>query len=281
MKNIIDNYIDGINIDGNNIYMDDVDYLIVAGTPKTQNTWMDAKVNGVAITPRNGKAVEINAMFYNALKVMQEINKNWNKKLAQAEYAYISKKLKTSFEKNFYNDDKKSLYDVIGDDKIRPNQLFAISLSYPVLDCDQEPAKEIFVTVTKKLLNKYGLMTLAKEEEGFAPKYEGNPEQRDSIYHQGTTWPFLFGQYYNALKNLMLAEENEIHKKEFINTLLQLKVNIANIYTNELINGNTCGSICEIYDAVNPKQGKGAFAQAWSVAEIFRIILDNIDYKNE
>lgn len=276
MKDIINNYIDGINIDGNNIYLDDIDYLIVSGTPKTQNTWMDAKVNGVAVTPRNGKAVEINAMFYNALKVMQEISKNCNKKIFQAEYAYISKKVKSSFEKNFYNPDKKCLYDVIGDDKIRPNQLFAISLSYPVLDCTEEPAKEMFITVTKKLLNKYGLMTLAKTEEGFAPKYEGGPEQRDSVYHQGTTWPFLLGQYYNALKNLMESEEDEAHKKEFMNTLSQFKVDIAKTFTNELINGNTCGNICEVYDAVNPKQGKGAFAQAWSVAEVFRIILDKI-----
>ncbi len=274
MKSIINNYIDGINIDGNNIYLDDMDYLIVSGTPKTQNTWMDAKVNGVAVTPRNGKAVEINAMFYNALKIMQSINKHWNKKLSQAEYSYIAKKCKNYYEKEFYNEEKKCLYDVIGDDKIRPNQLFAISLSYPVLDCDKEAAKQVFITVTQKLLNNYGLMTLAKEEEGFAPKYEGNPEERDSVYHQGTTWPFLLGQYYNALKNLINAEENEENKQNLENTLSQLKYTIANTFTNEIVNGNTCGSICEIYDAIKPKQGKGAFAQAWSVAEIFRILLD-------
>lgn len=276
MKAIIDNYIDGIKLDGNNIYLDEIDYLIVSGTPKTQNTWMDAKVNDIAVTPRNGKAVEINAMWYNALRVMQDINKHWNKKISQIEYSYIANRVKKSFEKKFYNPDKKSLYDVLGDDKIRPNQLFALSLSYPVLDCTKSVAKEILITVTQRLLNKYGLMTLAKEENGFIPKYEGGPIQRDSSYHQGTTWVYLLGQYYNALKNLIDAEENDTKKKMLKDTLAQFKLNIANNFTNELVNGNTCGSICEIYDAINPKQGKGAFAQAWSVAEVFRILLDKI-----
>ena len=239
MKNIINKYIDGINLDGNNIYLDDIDYLIVSGTPKTQNTWMDVKIDGKAITPRNGKAVEINALFYNALKIMQELNKHWNKKIPQLEYSYIAKKCKKSFEKYFYNSEKKCLYDVIGDDKIRPNQLYAIGLSYPILDCDKEQAKNTFVTVTEKLLNNYGLMTLAKGEEGFSPKYEGGPYERDLVYHQGTTWPYLLGIYYGALKNLIKAEEDPKIKKTLNNTLSNFKLNVANVYTNEIINGNT------------------------------------------
>ncbi len=274
LKSIINNYIDGINIDGNNIFVDDIDYLLVSGTPQTQNTWMDAKVNDIAITPRNGKAVEINALWYNALKTMQELNKHWDKKLPQIEYAYIARKCKKSFEKKFYNPEKKCLYDVLGDGKVRPNQLFAISLTYPILDCDSKMAKELFITVTQKLLNKFGLMTLAKDDENFIPKYEGSPLERDSAYHQGTIWPFLMGQYYNALKNLIEAENDEEYKKGLKNKLEQFKINVATVFTNEIINGNTIGSICEIYDAINPKQGKGAFAQAWSVAEIFRIIFD-------
>lgn len=274
MKTIINNYIDGINISDNNIYLDDIDYLIVSGTANTQNTWMDVKIDNKVITPRNGKAVEINALFYNALKVMQNINKNYGNKIAQMEYAYIAKKCKKSFEKAFYNIDKKCLYDVIGDDKIRPNQLFAISLSYPVLDCNDKVAKEMFITVTKKLLNKYGLMTLAKGEEGFIPKYEGNPYERDCSYHQGTIWPWLLGIYYNALKNLIKYDEDEENKEDLKKTLEEFKENVAKVFTNELINGNTYGSICEVYDAIRPKQGKGAFAQAWSVAEVFRILFD-------
>lgn len=239
MKKIIDNYIDGIQLDGNNIYLDDIDYLIVSGTPKTQNTWMDVKIDGKAITPRNGKVVEINSLFYNALKVMQELNKYWNKKMPQLEYSYIAKKCKKSFEKYFYNSEKKCLYDVIGDDKIRPNQLYAIGLSYPILDCNKEQAKEVFVTVTENLLNNFGLMSLAKNEVGFSPKYEGGPYERDMVYHQGTTWPYLLGIYYSSLKNLIKSEEDQKIKRTLNNTLAQFKANVAKVYTDEIINGNT------------------------------------------
>ena len=111
-------------------------------------------------------------------------------------------------------------------------------------------------------------------EKGFSAIYKGSPEERDSVYHQGITWPWLLGQYYNALKNLIKAEKNEENKEKLKNTLMQLKVNTANTFTNELTNGNTIGSICEIYDSTTPSKGKGAFAQCWSVAEIFRILLD-------
>ena len=174
MKKIINNYIDGINLDNNNIYLDDKDYLLISGSENTQNTWMDAKVNGKAITPRNGKAVEINAMWYNALRIMQDISSKLKKHLHNMEYSYIAKKCKTSFEEKFYNEDKKSLYDVIKveqkqfsineagkDDKIRPNQIFALSMQYPIIDCNSEIAKEIFITVSKKLYNQFGLRTFA------------------------------------------------------------------------------------------------------------------------
>ena len=148
-------------------------------------------------------------------------------------------------------------------------------LSYPIIDCNTKIARETFITVTQKLLNKYGLMTLSKESEGFIPKYEGNPYKRDLAYHQGTTWPYLLGIYYNAFKNVIEKEKNEEHKKSLKKALMQLKLSIANTFTNEMENGNTIGSICEVYDAINPKEGKGAFAQNWSVSEIFRILLDN------
>ena len=285
MKSIIDNYIDGINIDDNNIYLDTKDYLLVSGTDNTQNTWMDAKVNGKAITPRNGKAVEINAMWYNALRVMRDINSHWKKTLSNMEYSYIAKKCKASFEKTFYNENKKCLYDVIlvdkddfgtnnigVDDKIRPNQLFAISMQYPVIDCDSEIAKEIFVTVTKKLYNKYGLRTLTADEEGYVEKYEGNPVQRDSSYHQGPTWPWLLGPYYDSMKNLIKFESNEEEKNGLEKILMKFRINVSITFLNELVNGNTIGSICEIYDSDETGKGKGAFAQAWSVSEVFRII---------
>lgn len=290
MKKIINKYIDGIYLDNNNIYLDQKDYLLISGTDNTQNTWMDAKIDGKAVTPRNGKAVEINAMWYNALKIMQDISSKLKKHLHNIEYSYIAKKCKTSFEEKFYNSRKCSLYDVIKveqkqfsvneiekDDKIRPNQIFALSMEYPIIDCDSMIAKEIFVTVSKKLYNKFGLRTLAPDEEEYAGIYEGNPSERDLIYHQGTTWPFLLGQYYNAMKNILNAEENEEEKENLQETINDFRLMTAFTFINEIYNGNTLNGICEIYDGnINEEShGKGAFQQAWSVAEIFRIILDN------
>ena len=275
MKKIIDYYLDGTNIDGNNIRYDDKTALISSGTLDTQNTWMDAKVDGVPVTPRNGKAVEINAMWYNALKVMQNLSKKFMRISRQYEYAILAQKTKRSFIKRFYNPYKKCLYDVLGDDRIRPNQIFAISMSYPVLDCDEDMAKTVFVTITQRLLNRYGLQTLASGEKGFEPIYQGSPKERDMKYHQGITWPWLLGQYYNALQNMIKYEKDSENKERLKNTLTQFKMNVASTFTKELELGNTIGSICEIYDSVTPTRGKGAFAQAWSVAEIFRILLDN------
>ena len=274
MKQIIEYYVNGTNIDGNNIFLDKEDYLISSGTATTQNTWMDAKVNGKPATPRNGKVVEINAMWYNALKIMSELAKKFEEKDKQKEYNNLAKKCKESFVNKFYNPSKKCLYDVLGDDKVRPNQLFAISVTYPVLGNNKEIAKEVFVTVTQKLLNKYGLKTLAEDEEGFTAVYEGNPNERDSIYHQGPTWPWLLGLYYDSLKNIIKLEKDAENKAKLKRNLTQLKVNVAKTFTKEITKGNTIGSISEIYDSTATSQGKGAFAQGWSVAEVFRILLD-------
>ena len=274
MKEIVDNYIDGIDLDGNNIKMDEKDFLISSGTPKIQNTWMDAKVKNKVITPRNGKVVEVNALWYNALKTMEEISKQVGKRITALQYAHMAKKVKKSFAEKFYKEDKKCLYDGLGDSKVRPNQLFAIGLTYPVIDCDKNMAKEIFLTCTQKLLNKYGMMTLAEDEPGFSAVYKGNPEERDSVYHQGPTWPWLIGPYYSSLKNLIKYEKNDIQRGSLESTLVKLRVNIANTFLEELMNGNTIGSICELYDSKDAEYGKGAFAQAWSVSEVFKILLE-------
>ena len=273
MEEIIENYIKGTNIDGNNIKFDEQTCLISSGTIDIQNTWMDAKVDGIPVTPRNGEVVEINAMWYNALKIMETLSKKFRKK-SKIKYGDIAKICKESFVNKFYNQNKKCLYDVIGDEKIRPNQLFAISTTYPVLECDTKIAKEVFVTVTKKLLNKYGLKTLAKGESGYEPIYEGSPKERDRKYHQGITWTWLLGLYSDALNNMIKAEKDKSNKKELEDTMEQFKINVANTFIREMTKGNTIGSICEIYDSIGTPRGKGAFAQSWSVAEVFRIILN-------
>ena len=151
--------------------------------------------------------------------------------------------------------------------------MFAISTTYPVLKNNKEISKKIFITVTQKLLNKYGLKTLAEGEEGFEAIYEGSPLKRDSIYHQGPTWTWLLGPYYDAFNNIIAIEKDKENKEKLRRNLMQFKVNIAKTFTKEMIKGNTIGSICEIYDSTNTSTGKGAFAQAWSVSEVFRILL--------
>ena len=273
LENIISNYINGIDVDDNNIYLDN-DYLLVSGTENTQNTWMDAKCNGIAITPRNGKAVEINAMWYNALKIMEELTNKIGKKTDSKKYADLAKKCKKTYNEKFYNKRRKCLYDVLGDSKIRPNQLFSLSLTYPIIDCNSEEAKNIINVCKKKLLNNYGLKSLAKDEENYTPIYEGDSLKRDSSYHQGITWTWLLGLYYDALKNVLKATKNKKDKLEIEEELKKLIKNTTKTFTKDINEDGCIGSISEIYDSTKPQLPKGAFAQAWSVAEVFRIILE-------
>ena len=274
MENIIENYSKGIDLDNNNIYMD-YDGLISSGTEMTQNTWMDAKYAGIAVTPRNGKAVEINAMWYNALKIMQELAIKNNENDKAKKYEKMAKKCKKSYQEKFYNKRRKCLYDVLGDSKIRPNQLFALSLTYPVLEPTSEEAQNMVETVTKKLLNNYGLKSLAKGEENYVEIYEGDSCRRDFSYHQGITWTWLLGPYYNALKRLAKESKNKADRTKFEEQLKEFTANVIKTFKIELNERGCIGSIAEIYDSKRPYEPKGAIAQAWSVAEVFRIISEN------
>ena len=271
LESIIQNYSIGIDIDNNNIYLD-TDGLIVSGTESTQNTWMDVKFNGIPATPRNGKPVEINAMWYNALKIMNELSKRKPEENKKMNYDKMALKCKKSFIEKFYNKKRKCLYDVLGDKKIRPNQLFALSLSYPVLDVNSEEAKTMFYTVTKKLLNPYGLKTLAKGEENYIEVYEGDNFKRDFSYHQGITWTWLLGLYYDCLKRFATESKKDktIYKKQLNEFIKQ----VTETFSKELNERGCIGSIAEIFDSKKPYEPKGAVAQAWSVAEVFRIILE-------
>ena len=147
-----------------------------------------------------------------------------------------------------------------------------MSLTYPVIDADSEMAKNIINVVEKKLLNSYGLKTLAKGEENYVEVYEGDSFKRDSSYHQGITWVWLLGLYYNALVNMKEKAKNE--EKEALEIKIEKFVDKTNKTFKKEINENGCiGSISEMYDSVKPQLPKGAVAQAWSVAEIFRIIM--------
>ena len=272
LKNIIESYCNGIDVDDNNIYLDS-DGLIVSGTEETQNTWMDAKYNGVAVTPRNGKVVEINAMWYNANKIMEELSKKFEDSKEAKKYKELAENCKISFNNKFYNKRRKCLYDVLGDNKIRPNQLFALSLTYSVIDPKSEEASNIINTVEKKLLNSYGLKSLAKGEENYVEVYEGDGEKRDKSYHQGITWTWLLGLYYNALKNIKKEVKDKKSKKEIDEKINIFIENVNKTFKKELYENGCIGSIAEIYDSKKPWDPKGAIAQAWSVSEVFRIIL--------
>ena len=176
LKSIYYSYSDGIDIENSQIYLDK-DFLISAGNDNVQLTWMDAKVEGVPVTPRSGKSVEINAMWYNAIKILEEFAiENGEKDFAKNlnEFGNI---VRENFERIFENG-KKGLKDTEKSEKIRPNQLFAISLTYPVIE-KEEIVNNILEIVEKKLLNKYGLKTLAKCEEGYVENYFGDEKQRD------------------------------------------------------------------------------------------------------
>lgn len=271
---VIHSYEDGIDVDDNNIYLDK-DGLLVCGTENTQNTWMDAKIGNYAVTPRNGKAVEINALWYNALKILEDLASKFEDDHEKKHVSKLSKKCKKSFEEKFYNAKKKSLYDVLGDTKVRPNQIFALSLSHQILEPSSEIAKNIFNTVTKKLLKPYGLKTLAKGEENYVDTYEGDNFRRDMSYHQGPTWVWLLGAYNDAFKNIINSEKDKILKKKLQGKYKEFINNIVKTFYKEVCGSGKCiGQISEIYDSKPPYAAKGTVAQAWSVAEILRIIQD-------
>ena len=272
LKRIIEEYINGIDLDGNNIHLDNEDGLLSSGTPQIQNTWMDAKIGNIVVTPRNGKAIEINALWYNALKIMESFANLYKEKELSKKYAELAKKCKESFIKKFYNKKRKCFDDLVDDNSIRPNQLFAIGLHYPVVEPNSVEAKTAFETVTKKLLTPYGLKTLAKGEKCYREIYEGDQIKRDMSYHQGITWPWLLGIYSDSFLNIISAEKNKTKKKELEEQYSKFAQNVEDTFYNEMYNRSTVGSISELYDSAKPYEAKGAFAQEWSVAEVFRII---------
>ena len=271
LEKIIESYTKGIDVDNNNIYLDE-DYLISSGTENTQNTWMDAKYGDFAATPRNGKAVEINSLWYNSLMIMADLTDKIGKKSDVKKYKDLARKCKKSFNEKFYNPKRKCLYDVLGDNKIRPNQLFSLSLTYPVVEPNSEQAYNIINVVEKKLLNNYGLKSLAKGEPNYIEIYEGDSFKRDMSYHQGITWTWLLGLYFDALKNMIKAEKRKTYKAKLEEKLKTFVEKTTKTFEKEVEHRGCIGSISEIYDSAKPFAPKGAIAQGWSVAEILRIV---------
>lgn len=245
-ESIIDHHMKGTSF---GIKMDK-DGLLMQGKEGYQLTWMDAKVGDWVVTPRRGKTVEINALWYNALKLME----SWGGKTSE-----IAKLCHQSFNQRFWYEQGQHLYDVVdgeqGDDpSLRPNQIFSISLPYPVLD--QKYWKSVIEVTQKELLTAYGLRTLSPRHPDFKAYYNGNLYDRDAAYHQGTVWPWLIGPFIDAW---LKVHPNEIEQAKLF--LIPLE---------QHIDESCIGTINEIFDAGDPFHARGCIAQAWSVAEFLR-----------
>lgn len=270
--NIVEMFQKGIDFDGSNIYMDE-DGLISAGTDHTQLTWMDAKIGNFVVTPRNGKAVEVNALWYNAIKILENLAKMFKDEKTEKSASALAEKVKTSFNNKFYNKKNKCLYDVLENDEIRPNQLFSISVTYPILDMSSNIPKEMFQTVTKELVTKYGLATLSSKDKSYVATYEGDSFRRDMSYHQGITWPWLAGLYMDAFKNLIKYEKNEETKKELQQEYKKQLEKYQKNFAASMKEG-ALGNISELYDSKPPYNPGGTIAQGWSVSEVLKIMLE-------
>jgi glycogen debranching enzyme len=227
----------------------DSDGLLHAGAAGAQLTWMDAKVGDWVVTPRAGKPVEIQALWYNALRIMQDLTE-------QAEYAAMAAQAKQSFGEKFWNAEAGCLFDVVDetDGSIRPNQLAAFSLTHKILD-DKEKCARVLSVVERELLTPYGLRTLAPSDARYRPHYTGDQTSRDGAYHQGTVWPWLLGLYCDACAYV----RGTVDVRKLLGPL------------EEFRDARGVGQIPEIFDGDAPHEPRGCIAQAWSVAEVLRI----------
>jgi predicted glycogen debranching enzyme len=238
------------------------DGLLHAGNAATQLTWMDAAVHGVPVTPRHGYAVEINALWYNALRFADELADRFGEpRLLRGDAV---ERLHTAFTTLFWMEDAQSLADSFADGtldrSIRPNQILAASLPYSPLDDLQKLA--VVETVRRELLTPYGLRTLSPRHPAYRGRYEGDQPARDAAYHQGTVWPWLLGHYAEA------ALKAAANRRQAARALLD-EIEPLLAYATE---GPGLGQVPEIWDGDPPHRPHGCTAQAWSVAELIRLI---------
>ncbi|HSY49475.1 MAG TPA: amylo-alpha-1,6-glucosidase [Thermoanaerobaculia bacterium] len=255
LLDIIDHHVRGTLF---NIHVDPADGLLVQGADGYQLTWMDAKVGDWVVTPRRGKAVEINALWYNALRILEQLllheGDDTNARLMDA-YASRARK---SFNERFWYDEGQYLYDVVdaNDASLRPNQIFAVSLDFPILD--ESRWQRVVDVVRKELLTPVGLRSLARSSPDYKPRYDGDLRSRDAAYHQGTVWAWLIGPFIDAWLRVHPQDTATAHT-------------FLDGFRAEL--GDACiGTISEVFDAEEPFTPRGCVAQAWSVAEVLRAL---------
>ncbi len=244
---------------------EDEDGLLWAGNASTQLTWMDAQVHGKPVTPRWGKPVEVEALWFSALRTMEYLAGKAGDDEAAHRFGAKARRARAAFEQTFWCPERGYLADCVNtdgvDEALRPNQVLALSLPYKLVSDDV--AEAVLAAVESQLLTPYGLRTLAPGSPGYCPVYAGGPEQRDRAYHQGTVWPWLLGPYVSA--RLSLLGRSDEARRWARNLLAPLIQHLDEACVDQ---------ISEIFDAEPPQRPRGCFAQAWSVAEVLRLWLD-------
>lgn len=240
----------------------DEDGLLFAGEPGVQLTWMDAKIGDWVVTPRIGKPVEIQALWYNALCIMADFGKRYKDASRTNMFKTIAKSAKSSFNAQFWNSASDCLFDVVNgeekDPSLRPNQIFAVSLPHTMLTAAK--SRKVVKKVEDELLTPLGLRSLAASDPSYEPIYIGPPEKRDASYHQGTVWAWLIGPFVDAYRKTHSKDARA--EKRVCEILSGFKTHL-----NEAM----VGQIAEIFDGDEPHHPRGCAAQAWSVAELLRV----------
>lgn len=245
----------------------DASGLLACGEPGVQLTWMDAKIGDWVVTPRRGKPVEIQALWYNALCIMEELADRFGDDTARKRYSNMAALAKWSFNRLLWNENGGYLYDVVNggppDASIRPNQILAVSLPHGMLS--RERARQVVATVQQHLLTPYGLRSLAPTDPQYRGRYEGDGASRDSAYHQGTVWPWLMGPFITAYIKVHDGATSARQQAEKWLASLQEHLSDAGL-----------GHISEIFDGNAPQRPVGCIAQAWSVAEVLRAFVEDV-----
>jgi predicted glycogen debranching enzyme len=244
----------------------DADGLLSSGEEGVQLTWMDAKVGDWVVTPRRGKPVEIQALWFNALCIMEDLAGRFDDEAGQERYRNMATAASMSFNRLFWNENTGCLYDVINgapDASIRPNQIFAVSLTHRMLS--SERAKIVVEKVQEHLLTPFGLRSLAPTDSQYCGRYTGGPVERDGAYHQGTVWPWLMGPFITAY--IKVNGGREAARQQAREWMLPLKGHLAD---------GGLGHISEIFDGDAPQLPRGCIAQAWSTAEILRALVEDV-----
>ncbi len=243
----------------------DTDGLLKAGVRGVQLTWMDAKIGDWVVTPRIGKPVEIQALWYNALRVMAGLADRFGDDEDKDRYEALADGARQSFNAVFWNEKEGCLFDVVDNNKrdgsVRPNQIFAVSLRHSMLSIDR--ARKVVDKVEKELLTPVGLRSLIRSDPAYRPIYIGSPYDRDSAYHQGTVWAWPIGAFIDAFRRVN-PNGNQTSKR--------VKEILAGFERH--LSEAGLGQISEIFDADPPHAPRGCFAQAWSVSEVLRVLVE-------